>query len=117
MDDVLGTVEKILSTPLPFVYSDHIRHTVWLYLFFLPFRLVNDYRFYTIPRLSITAFICLGFLAAGGETEQPFGYDENDLELDMFCRDIIHVDIENLKKSVCLNAPAIGHGHGHGPFV
>ncbi|KAL0573005.1 hypothetical protein V5O48_008951 [Marasmius crinis-equi] len=119
MEDALGTVEKILSTPLPFVYSVHIRHTVWLYLFFLPFQLVNDFRFYTIPGVSIAAFIYLGFLAAGEEIEQPFGYDENDLELDMYCRDIIHVDIENLKKSVCLNAPAIGHGHGHGhgPFV
>lgn len=32
------------------------------------------------------------------------GYDENDLDLDMFCGEIIQVDIENLKKSPCLNA-------------
>ncbi|KAK1226434.1 hypothetical protein PQX77_010597 [Marasmius sp. AFHP31] len=108
MEDSLGTVEKILSTPLPFVYSVHIRHTVWIYLFFLPFQLVKDFGVYTIPGVSIAAFIYLGFLAAGEEIEQPFGYDENDLELDMYCRDIIHVDIENLKRSVCLNAPDVG---------
>ncbi|KAK0504154.1 hypothetical protein EDD18DRAFT_1345036 [Armillaria luteobubalina] len=50
------------------------------------------------------AFIYLGFLAAGEEIEQPFGYDENDLDLDMLCREVIHVDIDNLKKSPCLNA-------------
>lgn len=29
---------------------------------------------------------------------------ENDLDLDVFCHEIIHVDIENFKKSPCLNA-------------
>ncbi|KAF9268099.1 UPF0187-domain-containing protein [Marasmius fiardii PR-910] len=105
LEDSLGILEKILTTPLPFVYSVHIRHTVWIYLFFLPFQLVKDFGWYTILGVGIAAFIYLGFLAAGEEIEQPFGYDENDLELDMYCKDIVHVDIENLKRSVCLNAP------------
>ncbi|KAF5349799.1 hypothetical protein D9758_010167 [Tetrapyrgos nigripes] len=104
MEETLVTLEKILTTPLPFVYSVHIRHTVWIYLFFLPFQLVGDFGWYTIPGVCIASFIYLGFLAAGEEIEQPFGYDENDLDLDMFCQEIIHVDIENLKKSPCLNA-------------
>lgn len=106
LEDSLGVLEKILTTPLPFVYSVHIRHTVWLYLFFLPFQLVQDFGWYTVLGVGIASFIYLGFLAAGEEIEQPFGYDENDLELDMYCRDIVHVDIENLRRSVCLNAPA-----------
>ncbi|KAF5374230.1 hypothetical protein D9758_004681 [Tetrapyrgos nigripes] len=104
MEETLSALERILTTPLPFVYSVHIRHTVWIYLFFLPFQLVRDFGWYTIPGVTIAAFIYLGFLAAGEEIEQPFGYDENDLDLDMFCQEIIHVDIENLKKSPCLNA-------------
>ncbi|KAK7450605.1 hypothetical protein VKT23_012915 [Stygiomarasmius scandens] len=104
MEETLVALERILTTPLPFVYSVHIRHTVWIYLFFLPFQLVGDFGWYTIPGVTIAAFIYLGFLAAGEEIEQPFGYDENDLDLDMFCQEIIHVDIENLKKSPCLNA-------------
>ena len=43
LEDSLTTLEKILTTPLPFVYSAHIRHTVWLYLFFLPFQICETF--------------------------------------------------------------------------
>jgi len=100
----LTMLEHILTTPLPFVYSVHIRHVVWLYLFLLPLQLVNDFGWHTVPAVCIGAFIYLGFLAAGEEIEQPFGYDDNDLDLDMFCRDIIRQDIRCLKRAPCLNA-------------
>ncbi|KAJ7157849.1 Bestrophin, RFP-TM, chloride channel-domain-containing protein [Mycena crocata] len=100
----LATLEHILTTPLPFVYAVHIRHTVWLYLFLLPFQLVSEFGWHTVPAVTIGAFIYLGFVAAGEEIEQPFGYDENDLDLDMFCQDIIRHDIESLKSAPCLNA-------------
>lgn len=80
------------------------RHTVWIYLFFLPFQLVSLFGYYTIPGVAIAAFIYLGFLAAGEEIEQPFGYDDNDLDLDLFCHAIVHADIKQLKTSPCLNA-------------
>ncbi|KAJ7744753.1 hypothetical protein DFH07DRAFT_978044 [Mycena maculata] len=38
------------------------------------------------------------------EIEQPFGYEDNDLDLDMFCRDIIRQDLQCLRKAPCLNA-------------
>jgi predicted membrane chloride channel (bestrophin family) len=47
--------------------------TVWLYLFFLPFQLVNQFGYYTIAGTAMAAFIYLGFVAAGEEIEQPFG--------------------------------------------
>ncbi|GLB38067.1 putative UPF0187-domain-containing protein [Lyophyllum shimeji] len=102
-EESLTALERILTTPLPFVYSVHIS-TVWLYLFFLPFQLVTLFGWYTIPGVAIAAFIYLGFLAAGEEIEQPFGYDDNDLDLDLFCQQIIHTDIAHLKTSPCLNA-------------
>ncbi|KAF9445947.1 UPF0187-domain-containing protein [Macrolepiota fuliginosa MF-IS2] len=103
-EDNLTTLERILTTPLPFVYSVHIRHTVWIYLFFLPFQLVDQFGWFTIPGVAMAAFIYLGFVAAGEEIEQPFGYDENDLDLDLFCREIIHCDIKHLKTTPCVNA-------------
>ncbi|KAI0364984.1 hypothetical protein BV20DRAFT_789411 [Pilatotrama ljubarskyi] len=155
-EDSLCTLERILTTPLPFVYSVHIRHTVWVYLFFLPFQLVDLFAWYAIPGVGIAAFIYLGLIAAGEEIEQPFGasslsfpsspcspvltpsslcplagYDEvrffqflssmayaesasmirvltgdrpqNDLDLDFFCRAVVHADIERLKRVVCPN--------------
>jgi len=103
-EDNLSAVERVLTTPLPFVYSAHIRHTVWIYLFFLPFQLIDQFGWSAIPGVGIAAFIYLGFLAAGEEIEQPFGYDENDLDLDLFCQDIVHKDIDQLKGTPCLNA-------------
>ncbi|KAJ6479369.1 hypothetical protein DFH09DRAFT_1292765 [Mycena vulgaris] len=82
----LTTLEHILTTPLPFVYSVHIR-VVWLYLFLLPLQLVSDFQWHTVPAFHISSgsveFIStdwfpsgrslyLGFVAAGEEIEQPF---------------------------------------------
>ncbi|KAJ7062897.1 UPF0187-domain-containing protein [Mycena amicta] len=100
----LATLEHILTTPLPFVYSVHIRHVVWLYLFLLPLQLVSMFQWRTVPVVSVGAFVYLGFVAAGEEIEQPFGYDDNDLHLDMFCQDIIRPDLQCLKQAKCLNA-------------
>jgi ion channel-forming bestrophin family protein len=76
LEDSLTTMEEILTVPLPFVYSAHIRHTVWLFLVFLPFQLVSMFAWHAITGVLIASFIYLGFLAAGEEIEQPFGYDE-----------------------------------------
>jgi len=111
-EENLSALEKILTTPLPLVYAVHIKHTVWIYLFFLPFQLIGEFGWYTIPGVCIAAFIYLGFLAAGQEIEQPFAYDDNDLDLDLFCREIIHADVEHLRTSPCLNA-YLGSSHPH----
>ncbi|KAF7984786.1 hypothetical protein HWV62_11778 [Athelia sp. TMB] len=102
-EDNLSAIERILTTPLPL-------HTVWIYLFFLPFQLIDQFGWTTIPGVGIAAFIYLGFLAAGEEIEQPFGYDENDLDLDLFCQEIVHKDLDGLKSTPCLNAYFSHHG-------
>ncbi|KAG9122316.1 hypothetical protein FRC07_001367, partial [Ceratobasidium sp. 392] len=95
-EDQLSGLERILTTPLPFVFSVHIRHTVWLYLFFLPFQLTEGFGYWTIFGVGVAAFMFLGLLAAGEEIEQPFGYDENDLDLDLFISEILHRDLQAL---------------------
>jgi len=47
--------------------------TVWIYLFFLPFQLIEQFSWYTIPGVALASFIYLGFLSAGDEIGQPFG--------------------------------------------
>ena len=47
--------------------------TVWIYLFFLPFQLIDLFGYYAILGVCIAAFIYLGLIAAGEEIEQPFG--------------------------------------------
>ncbi|KAK7047362.1 hypothetical protein VNI00_006593 [Paramarasmius palmivorus] len=103
-EDSLGVVEKIVAVPLPFVLSVHIKHTVWIYLFFLPFQLVKMFGWYSIIGVALAAFIFQGFVTAGEDLEQPFDYTPNDLSLDYFCKEIVHVEMTKLKRSPCLNA-------------
>ncbi|KAL5536205.1 hypothetical protein ACEPAF_26 [Sanghuangporus sanghuang] len=114
-EDNLTALERILTTPLPFVYSAQILQCVWLYLFLLPFQIVDEFGWYTIPAVTIAAFFFLGFLAAAEELEQPFGYDENDLDLDLFCREIIHADIEILRQTPNSNVLPSKPVHGDKP--
>ncbi|KAJ7870737.1 hypothetical protein B0H14DRAFT_3439830 [Mycena olivaceomarginata] len=89
------------------------RYTVWLYLFLLPFQLVSEFGWYTVPAVSIGAFIYPGFVAAGKEIEQPFGAlhpslcwlrRERLVDLNMFCQVIITPDIKSLHSALSLNA-------------
>ncbi|KAG8723711.1 hypothetical protein FRC09_002049, partial [Ceratobasidium sp. 395] len=91
--DSLSGLERILTTPIPFSYGVHLWTVCLLYVFFLPFQLWKTLRYVTIPATGVAAFLFFGFLAAGEEIENPFGYDKNDLNLDHFCRNIIHAEL------------------------
>ncbi|KAG7092130.1 hypothetical protein E1B28_008504 [Marasmius oreades] len=83
--DTISNLERIGNTPLPFAYQAHLRMSLWLYLFFLPFQIYTDLKWLTIPATAFAAFLFLGFLEIGQEIENPFNYDLNDLDLDSFC--------------------------------
>ena len=40
---------------------------------------------YTIPLSVAVFFVVIGVKASGSEIENPFGFDYNDLPLDIFC--------------------------------
>jgi hypothetical protein len=85
LQDTLTNLERIANTPLPFAYQAHLRMSLWLYLFFLPFQIYATFKWLTIPGTAFAAFLLLGFLEIGQEIENPFNYDLNDLDLDDFC--------------------------------
>ncbi|KAJ7056306.1 UPF0187-domain-containing protein [Mycena amicta] len=84
LQDTMSNLERIGSTPLPFAYQAHLRMSLWLYLFFLPFQVVTSFGYLTIPGTAFASFLLLGFLEIGQEIENPFQYDLNDLDLDSF---------------------------------
>ncbi|KAF8908606.1 Bestrophin, RFP-TM, chloride channel-domain-containing protein [Gymnopilus junonius] len=88
LSDTLSNLERICNTPLPFAYQAHLRMSLWLYLFFLPFQLEKAFGWVIIPGTAFAAFLLLGFLEIGQEIENPFNYDLNDLDLDYFCQNI-----------------------------
>ncbi|RKP06960.1 Bestrophin/UPF0187, partial [Thamnocephalis sphaerospora] len=84
--DCLTGFERILRTPIPLAYSIHLAQSVWVYCLALPFQLVKDLGWVTIPVVAATAFTMFGIQSIGEEIENPFGYDANDLPLDDFCK-------------------------------
>ncbi|KAI0076497.1 UPF0187-domain-containing protein [Panus rudis PR-1116 ss-1] len=85
LQDTVNHLERIKNTPLPFAYQAHLRLSLWLYLFFLPFQIFTPFKWLTIPATAFASFLLLGFLEIGQEIENPFNYDLNDLDLDHFC--------------------------------
>ncbi|KAG8984482.1 hypothetical protein FRB94_009970 [Tulasnella sp. JGI-2019a] len=94
--DSLTGLERILTTPIPFSYSIHLWTVTTIYVALLPFQLFSTMKYLTIPFTSLAAFIFYGFIVAGEEIENPFGYDKNDLNLDHFTHHIIRAELNAL---------------------
>ncbi|TFK21642.1 UPF0187-domain-containing protein [Coprinopsis marcescibilis] len=88
LQDALGQLDRICNNPLPFAYQAHLRMSLWLYLLILPFQLVPNFGYWTIPATAFVAFLLTGFLEIGQEIENPFNYGLNDLDLDWFCESL-----------------------------
>ncbi|SIO30001.1 putative membrane protein [Singulisphaera sp. GP187] len=86
--DYFGACERIHKTPLPFVYVVHLRRSLVLYCFTLPFALVDPYGWWAIPASLLVAYTYFGIEEIGVEIENPFGLDDNDLPLERFCETI-----------------------------
>ena len=86
--DNQGGCERILKTPIPFAYAVHIRQMLAIYVVTLPFALVGEMGWATIPTVAVVAFGMIGIEEAGNEIEDPFGTDPNDLPLEAMCATI-----------------------------
>lgn len=93
--ECLSRCERILVAPMPKAYSIHLRHLLILYCFALPFQMVKDLQWWTIPVAGVVAFALFGIEAIGLEIENPFGRDANDIPLDKLCQKLSS-DIEEL---------------------
>jgi len=97
--DQLTNVERIANTPIPKSYGIHLKQCVTLYLFSLPFTMVQELGWATVPIVTAVAFTFMGIEGIAEEIEMPFGLDETDLPLDRYCSDLkeeINYIINNL---------------------
>ncbi|GAA5914274.1 hypothetical protein JCM6882_003678 [Rhodosporidiobolus microsporus] len=83
--DALATMERVLSSPLPFAYGVHLRAVTYAFLVFLPFQTYALLGYLSILAEFVAAVVFLGFLQLGTDMEMPFGYDDSDLPLDTYC--------------------------------
>ncbi|KAG1730966.1 UPF0187-domain-containing protein [Suillus paluster] len=91
--DALTGLERILTTPIPVSYSLHLWMVTMVYCATLPFQLWSTLEWLTIPASIIASFVFYGFVVAGEEIENPFGYDKNDLDMCHFVQDIIRKEL------------------------
>lgn len=99
LGDSLSGLERILTTPVPFSYSIHLWVVTILYCLALPLQVWKPLQWMTIPASTIVTFMFFGFLVAGEEIENPFGYDKNDLNLDHFTANIIRSELKAVTSS------------------
>ncbi|KAK4704392.1 ion channel-forming bestrophin family protein, partial [Phenoliferia sp. Uapishka_3] len=100
MQDCVTTLERILTTPLPFAYSAHLRFSVYIYLFFLPFQIHQTLGYLSIVGVAVASTIFLGFMELGNQLEEPFNYDDSDLDLDLFC-ELISSELKEIVAHPC----------------
>lgn len=86
--DYLGGCERIRKTPMPFAYAVHLRRTLVLYCFTLPFAMVDSFGWTTVFDVAVLAYTFFGIEEIGVEIEGPFGHDDNDLPLEDICQTI-----------------------------
>lgn len=88
MTDTMTNAERVLTTPLPAGYNILISQIVLVYVYLLPFQLVNTLNWITIPATIAAAYIIIGLAVIGDDLEDPFGNDVNDLPLDQYCSEL-----------------------------
>lgn len=84
--DYQGACERIISTPIPWLYTVLMHRLVAIYCFFLPLGLVKDLGWATPIVVTIVAYAFYGLDGIGEEIEEPFGHDPNDLPLSAISR-------------------------------
>lgn len=80
----MGTCERLANTPIPLSYVLQLRFFLILWLVIFPLHVVAFYGWWSIILTSLIAYAVLGIESMACEIEEPFGYDQNDLDLDAF---------------------------------
>jgi len=73
------SLERIRDTPIPTSYSLHIKVSIYLYFLTMPFGLLYEMKYWSIPLTMILYYIVAGIEIISNEIENPFHGDPNDL--------------------------------------
>jgi putative membrane protein len=85
--EAYGRMETIRSTPIPVAHLIHQKQVLALFGCVLPFAIVDDYKWWSVPVVAIIAFTLYGIEGIGVQLEDPFGYDKNDIKMDGIIED------------------------------
>ncbi|KAM3577161.1 hypothetical protein VYU27_001077 [Nannochloropsis oceanica] len=77
----LGMAERILLTPVPASYSRHTSRFLSLYTFTLPFVLVHELEYFTVPAIGAICWTLFSIEEIGHLIEEPFSATSKQLPL------------------------------------
>jgi len=94
--NVCGACERIRNTLIAGSYRSYAIKCLILYLIVLPWGLVQDLQWVTVPVSMILTYIMFGLEVIADDVEEPFGHDLDDLDLDSLCHTIDRTTAEIL---------------------
>ena len=86
--DIIGGCERIRKTPIPYSYSLFLKKFIFLYIITIPFGMVYDFNYWTIPIAAVILYVLGSIELIAEEIEDPFGRDANDLPTDNLAKTI-----------------------------
>lgn len=87
--NVTGGCERIASTPVPISFSFFVKQGLLFYSLIFPFGWADKFGYLIIPMMLVMLYILLGLELMAEELEDPFGTDDNDLQLDTIAGNIL----------------------------
>jgi len=86
--EVCGACERIKSTLMSRSWRLLTRQCLGVYLLTAPWALVDEFHYWTIPISALIAYFVIGGEGIAHYVEEPFGSQEDHLDLDGICRKI-----------------------------
>lgn len=84
--DICGACERIRNTPLPLAHRALIPQLLVLYLVIVPISM--DFNAANACLTFVMGYFLIGLELVAEEIEEPFGTDDDDLQLDRLCKGI-----------------------------
>jgi putative membrane protein len=85
LHELAGQCESIRLTRLASSYRIFVRQCIAVCLLTIPWGISADCGWWSVPLTGLTAYFMLGLEVVAEHVEEPFGDDEDDLDLDRLC--------------------------------
>jgi putative membrane protein len=86
--NICGGCERIARTPLVKSYRVFARQCIFLFLVSFPWGVAEDFQWWTIPLTLTVSYFMFGMEIVAEHVEDPFGLDDDDLDLESLCQTI-----------------------------
>ncbi|KKY36775.1 putative upf0187 domain protein [Diaporthe ampelina] len=86
--DGFGRMETIRLTQFPVAILIHQRQVLALFGCVLPFAVVDESHWWAVLIVALIMFTLYGIEAIACQLEDPFGYDRNDIKMDVIVEDV-----------------------------